>query len=204
MNAPGEPSPVSVDAQAAPDASVPDLAAVLSEVTEGRDGIARRELRDFLASVSGFRSRHRSKSSEERRKVATRVGLVATCCLLAVGGLVAQTMLQRAPSELPIQLQGAWVTTAKDYADRGFWIGKHQVAFRVGAGAEDIQVFSVVHITEQPLRADTTVYDIEYGEPGATVQWSFKHAGLPHPGIVFTHQPQMTWTVKPDLHPPVR
>ena len=96
------------------------------------------------------------------------------------------------------------MTNAKSYADRGFWIGAHEVAFQVGPNPSDIERYTVTHIDTRSVRGDTVVYDIDYAVDGGTSRWSITHTQLPQPAIVFVHQPQMKWTVKPDVHPPVR
>jgi hypothetical protein len=165
----------------------------------------REELREFFAAIDGFGARARRQYHRiVPARVRSRRGLLVICCVLTFGGLVYKSSSRRPPAEMPIELQGAWVTTTKSYADRGFWIGKHQVAFRVGPNPDEIEVYPVTHIDMTSLRGDTTTYDIEYAVDGGRSRWSIRHSGLPQPAIVFVHQPQMTWTVTPDLHPPVR
>ena len=184
----------------------PTVATVLAEVAgpvPSADG--REELREFFATISGLgaRARRRYHRSVPAR-IRSRRGLLVICCIVTIGGLVYQSWSRRPPTEMPVALQGAWVTAAKSYAGRGFWIGKHQVAFRVGPDPDEVEVYTVTHIDARSIGGDATIYDIEYAVDGGTDRWSIKHVGLPHPAIVFVHQPQMTWTVTPDLHPPVR
>ena len=184
----------------------PDVVVVLSEV----DGSVppakgREELREFFGAISGFGARARRRYHRVVPvRIRSRRGLLVICCALTLGGLLYQSWSRRPPTEMPLALQGAWVTAAKRYADRGFWIGKHQVAFRVGPNPDAVNVYPVTHIDARLIRGDTTIYDIEYAVDGGTDRWSIKHVGLPYPAIVFVHQPQMTWTVTPDLRPPVR
>lgn len=194
----------STGAAAAP--APPEVPAVLGEVADSAPPAeGREELREFFASVSGFGGRVRRRYHRiVPARIRSRRGLLVICCVVAFGGLVYQSWSRRPPTEMPIELQGAWVTTAKSWTDRGFWIGKHQVAFRVGPAPDEIEVYSVTHIDTRSTRGDTTIYDIEYAVDGGRNRWSIRHTGLPQPAIVFVHQPQMTWTVKPDLHPPVQ
>ena len=183
-----------------------EVVAVLSEVAgAAQPAKGREELRDFFAGVSGFGASARRRYHRiVPARVRSRRGLLVICCALTLGGLGYQSWSRRPPAELPVALRGAWVTSAKSYADRGFWIGTHQVAFRVGPDAGDIEVYTVTRLDQQSIRGDTTRYDIEYAVDGGTDRWSIEHVGVPHPAIVFVHQPQMQWTVTPDLHPPVR
>ena len=197
------PLPDSIQAPVAP---APDLAAALREaIGSAAPAEGRLELREFFASVDGVGARARRQYHRLiPAQVRSRRGLLVICALLSVAGCVYEGWSRRPPAEMPIELQGAWVTTAKGYADRGFWIGKHQVAFRVGPGPDEVEIYPVTHLDARPIRGDTTAYDIEYAVDGGTSRWSIRHAGLPHPVIVFVHQPQMTWTVTPDLRPPVQ
>lgn len=171
-------------------------------VSPPADPAERAELRDFFRGLgTGVRRRYRKVVPAP---VRTRAGLVTAAAALAIALLAYQTWRERPPAELPIQLQGAWGTTAPSYSDRAFWIGKHQVAFQTGPTREDINVFPVSHLAVKEVRGDTTAYDLEYGARGETSVFSFRHVSLPHPAIVFAHQSNVTWTVTPDLHPPVR
>lgn len=188
-----EPIKVSIDADAAP---------LPADVAGEPDG--RHELREFFGSVSGFGRRARRQYHRiVPRRIRSRRGLLVACCVATCGGLVYNAWSARPPREMPIELQANWVTTNKGYADRPVWIGKHQVGFRVGPNPEDIEVYNVTHVDRRSVRGDTVTYDIEYAVAGGTSRWSIRHSDLPQPAIVFVHQPQMTWTVKPDLHPPV-
>lgn len=180
-----------------------ELAQVIADVAGAPPRDGREELREFFAAISGLGRRARRRYDEFQRP-RTRRGLVVICGVLAIAGLLYQFSPRRPPSEMPPGLRGKWVTTAKSYADRGFWIGAHQVAFRVGPKAGDIQVYPVTHLAEKRISADTTLYDIDYAVDGGTDRWSIEQISLPRPAIVYLHQPQMTWTPTPDPHPPVR
>ena len=162
-------------------------------------------LREFFVSVSGLDGgRRRRYQAILRRQIRSRKGFVRLCFGLSLGGLVYQAQARRAPSEMPLELQAEWTTSTPGYADRPFWIGHHQIAFRVGPAPNDINVYNVTHVDSIPMRGDTTRYDIEYAVDGGKSRWSIRHSQLPQPEIVFIHQPQIHWGVKPDLHPPVR
>ena len=123
---------------------------------------------------------------------------------VTLGFWLYQTWSNRPLPAMPLALQGAWETSTPSYADRGFWIGKNQVAFRVGPNPGDVNVYPVTQIKARAGGGDTTAYDIEYAVDGGTDQWSFRYSGSPQPSIVFVHQPEMTWTVRPDSNPPIR
>jgi hypothetical protein len=163
----------------------------------------RAELREFFTAIGGFGARTRRRY-DRIVPVRSRRSLVAICGILTLGGLIYQAWPHRPPSEMPLALRGAWVTTTKSYADRGFWIGTHQVAFRVGRRPDQVQVYTVTHLKARRISTDTTVYDIEYAVDGGTDRWSIEQIGSPRPAIVFVHQPQMTWTATSDPNPPVR
>jgi hypothetical protein len=165
----------------------------------------REELREFFGMIGGLGARARRRyEALIPARVRSRTGLIAMALVASFVALAIRSWLRRRPSELPIELQGAWSTNFKDYADRGFWIGRQAVAFQVGPNREDVNVFPVTHLAVERSRGDTTWYTITYAVDGGSNNWSIRHVSLPHPAIVFTHQPQMTWTVMPAVNSPAR
>jgi hypothetical protein len=155
----------------------------------------REELRQFLEMIGGLRSR------TQRRYIAlipaavrSRAGLVVTALAISAAAIGGRAWVNRPPSQLPAELQGAWNTSYRGYADRGFWIGKSSVAFQVGAEPAAVPVFAVKHLVVDRAHGDTTWYTITYAVDGGTSNWSIRHVNLPAPAIVFMHQSQMTWT----------
>ncbi len=167
---------------------------------------SRRQLREFLATLSGFAPKKPFlEPGEEAPPVRSRRWLLVACGVVAIlCGWLYLPSLRRPLEAMPPSLLGAWVTSTPDYADRGFWIGKRQVAFRVGPNPNDVNRYPVNRIRVRGTSGDTTTYDIEYAVDGGTNQWSFKYFGSPQPTIVFIHQPEMTWTPTPDQNPPIR
>lgn len=196
---------VKVDKDGIPEEVTPDHVWELNpEIVPEAVDPGREELRDFFAMVGGFGSR--ARRSYERivpAPLRSRTALVVASLAASISILAIKSWGQRPPTELPIELQGAWTTTAPTYADRGFWIGKHRIAFRVGPAPEDVHVYTVsrLHVVKQ--HADSTWYDIEYTVPGGTSHWPFMHANLPQPAIVFAFQ-HVVWRVKPDGNSPVK
>jgi hypothetical protein len=170
-------------------------------ITEPVEDPARAELRSFFRSLgAGARRRVRRVLPTQ---VSTRIGLVAGALALAFAALAANSWAHSPPDDVPLELQAAWGTTTPSYADRQFWIGKHQIAFQVGPSRSDVAIFPIAAISRQ-RRGDTTDFRIEYGRAGETSVFAFKHTQLPQPRIVFLHQATMVWSVIPDLHPPVK
>ena len=163
----------------------------------------RAELRDFFSMIGGLGARARKQYQRVLPvRIRSRRGLVVASLTISLTALAVRSWASRPPAEMPPELQGAWTTTTPDYADLGFWIGKHQVAFKVGPKRDDITIFPVRHLTVSRTRGDTTWYVIQYAVDKGVNNWSVRHVSLPHPAIVFVHQPRMTWTVKPDLNSP--
>ena len=166
----------------------------------------RGQLRQFLETLGGFAPpKPPTEQDDAPAPARSRRWLLISCGILAIlCGWLYLPSLRRPLEEMPATLLGAWTTTAPDYADRGFWIGKRKVAFRVGPNPADVIVYPVARITVRRRSGDTTTYDIEYAADGGTNQWSFEYFGSPHPTIVFIHQPEMSWTPAPDRNPPIR
>jgi hypothetical protein len=175
----------------------PDAPAV--EVEPGRE-----ELLEFFTMIGGFGARaRRGYQRYVPERIRSRTGLVVMSLVVSFAALAIKSWAQRPPSELPLELQGKWSTLHEGYTDTPFWIGEHQVAFQVGPRREDVNIFPVRHITVDRAHGDTTWYTITYAVDGGVNNWSIRHVALPHPAVVFVHQQQMTWTVKPDLNSPV-
>ena len=201
MTVPSSSSSASTD-DSPPPTEVADAVGEVTASAPPTDG--REELREFLSMFSGFVARRPHPDPViVPVPVRSRRGLVAACGIVVLAGLLYQSWPHHRPTEMPRALVGAWVTDTKSYADRGFWIGQHQVAFRVGPKPDEINVYPVTLIDARSVRGDTTLYDIDYAVDGGTNRWSFRHVNLPQPEIVFVHQPQMTWTATPDRHPPI-
>lgn len=167
----------------------------------------RGQLREFLETLGGFAPQKppaELEPGEEPSPVWSRRGILIACFVLTLGVFLYTIWSRRPLAEMPSPLLGEWVTRAPSYADRGFWIGKSQVAFRVGSQPGDINIYPVTRIKTSSVRGDTTTYDIEYAVDGGTNQWTIRYSGSPQPTIVFVHQPEMTWTPTPDQNPPIR
>lgn len=168
---------------------------------------SRGQLREFLATLGGFappKPPEELEPGESPAPTRRRRGFLIACFVLTLGAWLYQSWSSRPLAEMPAPLVGAWVTSAPSYADRGFWIGKGQVAFRVGSQPGDVNIYPVTRVKTKSVRGDTTTYDIEYAVDGGTNQWSFRYSGSPQRAIVFVHQPEMTWTQTPDQNPPIR
>jgi hypothetical protein len=168
----------------------------------------RGQLREFLETLGGFAPRTPKPEPPPGDEPAPARGsrswvLIATF-VVTLGVFLYTSWSNRPLPEMPSALLGAWATSTPSYADRGFWIGKRQVAFRVGSKPGDVNIYSVTRIGTRTVRGDTATYDIEYAVDGGTNQWSFRYSGAPRPAIIFVHQPELTWTPTPDPSPPIR
>ncbi len=166
----------------------------------------REELRDFFfASISGMgRGARRRYHQIVPAPMRNRRSLLLLICVATFGLMLNESWSRNPPSEIPLELRGAWATTTKSYADRGFWIGAHQVAFRVGPNPDDVEIYTVTRLKLRSAQADTSIHEIDYAVDGGSSRWSVRHVWLPRQAITFVHQPQMTWTLTPDAHPPIQ
>ena len=202
MTGPSSSHPTTTDDAPMP----PEMAGAVDEVvTSLPPAKSRGQLREFLATLGGFAPpKPQQQPGDEPPPARSRRGLLITCFVLTLGAWLYQSWSSRPVAEMPSSLLGAWVTSAPSYADRGFWIGKRQVAFRVGANPGDVNVYPVTRIKVRSVQGDTTTFAIEYAVDGGTNQWSFRYSSSPRPAIAFVHQPEMTWTPIPDQSPPIR
>ena len=186
----------------------PELVGVVGEDGDSLPEEKRRgQLRQFLETLGGFAPRKpkpEPQPGEEPAPVLSRRGILAACFVVTLVAFLYVSWSRRPLAEMPSPLLGAWTTRTVSYADRGFWIGKNQVAFRVGSQPGDINIYPVTRIKARLVRGDTTTYDIEYAVDGGSNQWSFRYTSSPQPAIVLVHQPEMTWTPTPDQSPPIR
>lgn len=197
------------DESALDDASMPpEVTGAVDEVVASLPPVkSRGQLREFLATLGGFaplKPAEELEPGESPAPALRRRGILLVCFLLTLGGFLYTSWSRRPLAEMPSSLLGAWVTSAPSYADRGFWIGKGKVAFRVGSKPGDVSIYPVTRVKARSVRGDTTTYDIEYAVDGGTNQWSFWYSGSPQRAIVFIHQPEMTWTPTTDQNPPIR
>ncbi len=167
----------------------------------------RGQLRQFLEALGGFSPPKPPPEPGDEPVPPLRSSrwLLFACGFVAIiSGWLYLPTLRRPLEAMPPNLLGAWETSTPDYADRGFWIGRSQVAFRVGPKPNDVNVYPVTRIRARETSGNATTYNIEYAVDGGTNQWSIRYSGSPNPTIVFIHQPEMTWTARQDSNPPIR
>jgi hypothetical protein len=128
-----------------------------------------------------------------RSQLASRTKIVV---LLAVVAIMAYGVTsggeEAAPTTVPPQVLGTWMTADPRYAGRTFDLGSGFIVFKNGDRADDqtAHEISAVHTTSQ---GDSTQVIVSYLEAGATYELSFKYSGTPRPGIRFNHQEELVW-----------
>lgn len=122
----------------------------------------------------------------------------STIVLLAIGvlvlvGLIYKMVVRDQPVDCPIELIGAWHTSAKGYEESMLVFTKSGVAFSVGAEHVDGQALRRLEVTPDGPR---TLYTVIYGDSRRDEQTLSLYYHQKDQTITFKNQSHLVWTRK--------